>query len=86
MLESNLIGANYVVPKKTRHWEDRETLSSSKEEDENEDALLAEATATAIKVPSQPIICDNPCTGDSECGRFAHENQEFLNRSERIVG
>ncbi|KAK1932361.1 putative translation initiation factor eIF-2B subunit epsilon [Phytophthora citrophthora] len=64
-LKSTLIGANDVIAKKMRRWEEWETLSSSEEEDENEDDLLAEANATAIEVPFQQIIRENVCTGDA---------------------
>lgn len=64
-LKSTLIGASDVVAKKMHRWEEWDTLSSSEEENEDEDDLLAEANATSLEVPFQQIIRENVCSGDA---------------------
>uniref|UniRef100_M4B7H9 Translation initiation factor eIF2B subunit epsilon n=1 Tax=Hyaloperonospora arabidopsidis (strain Emoy2) TaxID=559515 RepID=M4B7H9_HYAAE len=64
-LKCTLIGARDVVSKTMRCWEEWDTLSSSGEEDDDADDLLAEANATVLEVPFQQIVRENVCTGDA---------------------
>ncbi|CAI5739844.1 unnamed protein product [Hyaloperonospora brassicae] len=64
-LKCSLIGARDVVKKTMRRYEEWDTLSSSGEEDEDGDDLLADANATVLEVPFQQIVRENVCTGDA---------------------